>query len=59
MTIIRVPKEVAASPRDGSPLRLDSEKLLFSDEQGNTFTVDEVEAGWYGINLEMWVRDNL
>jgi hypothetical protein len=59
MTIIRVPKEVAASPRDGFPLRLDSETLLFSDEQGNTFTVDELESGWPEISVEMWVRENL
>lgn len=58
MAIIKVPKEVAVSPQDGSELRFDTETRDFYDFTANMFSVDEIAASRPGNKVRKWVNEN-
>ncbi len=58
MTIIRVPKDIATSPQDGSQLTFNPETRLFKDESGNLYGLDDLAGARPGNRIKKWVEEN-
>ena len=58
MATIRVPAEALGSPQDSTAVKFDSDKWMFFDEHGNTWTPDELAASRPGNHIKKWLREN-
>jgi len=58
MTRIKVPEDIASSPHDSTALTFETDVQLFTDQRGNSWTLDMLAGSRPLQRIRRWVRDN-